>query len=69
MKRVHSTHPEDNMIDFQGRKRMTPTIALADIIKIRAEKTLSAEQIELLDALENQLLKILNSYSKTNVSE
>src|SRR5207253_3558681 len=59
MKRIHSSQPEDNMIDYQGKKRMKPAAALADITKIRAEKILSDEQTKLLIMFENNLLNLL----------
>ncbi|MBV8802641.1 MAG: exodeoxyribonuclease I, partial [Gammaproteobacteria bacterium] len=55
MKKVYSDQPEDYLIDFQGKKRMTPAFALSEIKTIRAEKMLSNEQHMLLTLLEYKL--------------
>jgi exodeoxyribonuclease-1 len=58
LQQVNPSRLEDTMIDYQGKKRMTPAAALNDIAIIREQKTLSPEQIHLLSELENYLLRL-----------
>ncbi len=54
---------EDNaiLIDFQGRKKLTPRAALNDIMELRKDPKLTLLQLELLDELENYINNVIAS--------
>jgi exodeoxyribonuclease-1 len=55
MQQVNPTNSEEAIIDFQGKKRTTPTKALQEIVDIKKEKLLSDNQVALLNELESYL--------------
>ncbi|HSW69361.1 MAG TPA: exonuclease domain-containing protein [Gammaproteobacteria bacterium] len=58
LKKIHSKNEEEILIDYQGKKRLTPHAALAEIEKIRTEMVLSEEDLGLLMEYEAYLLSI-----------
>jgi exodeoxyribonuclease I len=55
MQQINPINSEEALIDFQGKKRITPSKARQDIIDIKNQKSLSEEQIALLNELEEYL--------------
>ncbi len=55
MRRVTPKNEDDALRDYKNHKRTTPLDALTEIDKMKKEKTLDRQQIELLDELENYL--------------
>ncbi len=55
MRRVHAQSEDDVLTDYQGKKRLTPQVALAEIVRIRSEKVLGEEDLRLLEDLETYL--------------
>jgi exodeoxyribonuclease-1 len=71
LRAVNPVNDEDAIIDFQGRKRTTPTSALQDITDIKTQKLLSNEQMALLSELEQYLESFsgINSLTGANLRD
>lgn len=54
---INPHQPEKALCDYRGHKRLTPTVAMSEISRIRSEDTLDNEQKELLNALQAYLMK------------
>ncbi len=62
LRRVNTPNEDEILIDFQGKKRMTPQLALEEIADIRAQKILDEEDLRLLDEYESYLQHRLSVY-------
>lgn len=58
LRRVKTQNDEEVLMDFQGKKRLTPAVARQEMANIRKEKVLDAEEDELLAELERYLEKM-----------
>lgn len=52
MEKMNPTTEDEVLIDYQGKKRLTPQVALHDIAELRKDSTLSVLQLKLLSELE-----------------
>ncbi len=55
LKQINARNENDILIDYQGRKRLTPEAALLEIKTLRAERALDANDLALLMDFENYL--------------
>jgi exodeoxyribonuclease-1 len=55
MQKLNPVDENDILIDYQGKKRLTPRAALNEITELRKDPKLSTAQLVLLDDLENYL--------------
>lgn len=55
LERIHSNNEADTLVDYQGRKRLTPDVALREIKALREERQLDANDLALLTDFENYL--------------
>ncbi len=58
MKKRNPADDHEVLIDYQGRKKLTPRMALNDILELRKDPKLTPIQLELLDELESYLVPI-----------
>ncbi len=57
MKKKNPSTEEETLIDYQGKKRLTPTMALNEIAELRHDAVLTAMQLDLLNELETALIE------------
>ncbi len=55
MKKINSSADNEILIDYQGKKRLTPRVALNEILELRKDSKLTSVQLELLHELETYL--------------
>lgn len=55
MEQINPPHPDNALIDYQGKKRLTPGIALQEISELRLSNSLNPIQLGLLNDLETYL--------------
>ena len=58
LEKMHPTTEDEMLIDYQGKKCLTPPVALLEIAELRKGSTLTALQLELLNELEIFLVKL-----------
>ena len=56
LKRVHPATDEDALVDYRGKRRLTPAVALKEIQTLREERELEEIQEKALDGLERYLI-------------
>jgi exodeoxyribonuclease-1 len=55
MKKINPSDDNETLIDYQGKKRLTPRIALNEMVELRKDIALTPVQLKLLDELESYL--------------
>ncbi|MCD6039361.1 MAG: exodeoxyribonuclease [Gammaproteobacteria bacterium] len=60
MKKMNPAIEEEILIDYQGKKRLTPRIALKEIEELRQDPHLTAAQLKLLTPLESFYQRLLS---------
>ncbi len=58
LQRVNADNLENTLIDYQGKKRLTPRVALGEITQLREEKQLDEADLGLLVELEDYLMGV-----------
>lgn len=55
MRRVNPVRPEQAMVDYKGEPRLTPSVALSEIKRLKKAARLDPNQMQLLDDLQNYI--------------
>lgn len=55
LQKINPFNTENALIDYQGRKKLTPKVALSEIAELRTKNQLDKNQLELLTELERYL--------------
>jgi exodeoxyribonuclease-1 len=55
LRRVNPLHEDKAIVDYKGEPRLTPSVALAEIKRLKRSARLDSQQVELLDDLKNYI--------------
>jgi uncharacterized protein YeeX (DUF496 family) len=55
LRRVNPLHEDEAIVDYKGEPRLTPSVALAEIKRLKKSARLDNHQVELLDDLKKYI--------------